>query len=776
MEFYSGVFYQTFGLITPPLIGLPPIGTYGLLMNGNLFQLVAGPVWNSIPLPPYGTFLDNETQNSYVIGNTAGTPFIFQREVCGYLLNTVTTATLNVPTGTYTFNITVDPDLSPFVALITASNTYQCFFYQGSGWYNMPVDRFAFSDLSGSGTALIDNSAVGGPTVQDINCNLLDLSILGRYIDCKINPIGNPNNIIDSNSKIYLVNYLQTDPTQNLNPQPGSATFNNRFNVYATNNINNPTTAITYNNITSNWTFNPASISAYPAMISLSGCDDKGDVNVVYIIEQFGSIDPGGPGIGINTYLGGEQMIFRTTAGLPYYQPPVAPNGPTLFFSNIATAQVGDNLYFPVVYSLVSGTITELFYGTIQSITGPSSGVFTVRLQPGTFPTVSFTFNTTIRTANYFAILKKSPQPLGRHTEGINSVALGSGSHAENSSIAIGDFSHSQGVNNLSVGYASHTEGYGNYATGRGSHTEGINNYNLGLYSHLEGDSNTTNSTFNTSHMIGSTNSIITGTYNNCFVQGRNISMNRTGTHTFNECEFHGTGHTIRLNTQNDTNNRCYLLGTDCTIGNGTNATTLLENSFAFGRGMNINFPGCVILGDNFVTTNNTNSDRENMFICRFNAGADNFQNIIAYKFYTSSTNNTLFASLGSNQTAWDTFSRKSMKDKVADIDFSDYLSKFEQLTIEQWKYRGGSGKLYNTPYLDELENLFGSVYDGDRMDTIQLDSISIATIKALCIEKNAMKTRIATLEQDKIDMQNQIDKLDIKLQTLSELVQSIKQ
>jgi hypothetical protein len=83
----------------------------------------------------------------------------------------------------------------------------------------------------------------------------------------------------------------------------------------------------------------------------------------------------------------------------------------------------------------------------------------------------------------------KSTTALGNYStaSGYYSSALGIYSHAEGSSTASGDYSHSEGQITTASGYYSHAEGYSTEALGNGSHAEGANTTALGVSSHAEG-------------------------------------------------------------------------------------------------------------------------------------------------------------------------------------------------------------------------------------------------------------------------------------------------
>ena len=505
--FYRGIFYPTFGITTPPIVPVPAIGTYGLLRNGSLFEWTGS--WVLQPDPIYATFLDTASQKMYILENGQQYP----KEVCGYYISTTITATLQ-PGGDYILSPPVDNDLSPFVAQF--GTQYRCFFIQAGLWYEQLTTRFMFMDLSGSGTWLIDNTVIPA-TKQLFECDMLDNALLNRYVDCDISPNANPNVIIASNTITYSVSYGINSGTVSLDPQPDSdVSLSMRYSVYSLENINSG--SVVYNTGLQLWTLNTAGITAFPATLTLMGCNPTGQVNVVYIITAPTSINSIIDGIPF-------AVEFNDPVDLAYFIPDDGIDPDRLYYNPFAAppASVGDTIYFE---GIVSG-VSEVYYGIITSINAIDDYYV---LAPGLLPLDHLYLPnpaTTLRTANLFAVLKTAPGPYeGQHVEGINSVALGRGAHAENSSIALGDFSHAEGINTQATGNHSHAEGYFTRSIGLGAHTEGRDTYSQGDYSHTEGLNNT--SLGDRSHTEGENNRSIA---DNSHTEGINNSNDSIGGH-----------------------------------------------------------------------------------------------------------------------------------------------------------------------------------------------------------------------------------------------------
>ena len=80
------------------------------------------------------------------------------------------------------------------------------------------------------------------------------------------------------------------------------------------------------------------------------------------------------------------------------------------------------------------------------------------------------------------------------HAEGVASISDGDYSHAEGCGTkAIGDYSHTEGIKTTANGQASHAEGSGTTASGAASHAEGWSTIAFGPASHAEGYSTSAN-------------------------------------------------------------------------------------------------------------------------------------------------------------------------------------------------------------------------------------------------------------------------------------------
>lgn len=201
-----------------------------------------------------------------------------------------------------------------------------------------------------------------------------------------------------------------------------------------------------------------------------------------------------------------------------------------------------------------------------------------------------------------------------------------------------GDYSHSEGKNNIGLDDFSHLEGEENFAYDRYNHLEGYGNYSKGDYDHLDGFSNINegNHNFISGYMntIQGHNSKILGKMNK--LKGSNSVI--LGTDNQNEGDFLFTiGQSNKIKSNN-----MIVLGTD--INSSGQQTTNSQRDFQFIAGSNIganNTEGTFILGRNSSTLGNSNSHiigfnstilhNHNSLIFAKNASISNFNSSVVF-------------------------------------------------------------------------------------------------------------------------------------------------
>ena len=129
------------------------------------------------------------------------------------------------------------------------------------------------------------------------------------------------------------------------------------------------------------------------------------------------------------------------------------------------------------------------------------------------------------------------------HAEGSSTQANGLNSHAEGqNAIAAGDGSHAEGSNTTTAGDSSHAEGFSTIAAGDGSHAEGSNTITNGDYSHAEGYGTVTSGSYQ--HVQGQWN--LSSSAQSAFIIGNGIdASNRSNLVFASGSTFQVTGSVI---------------------------------------------------------------------------------------------------------------------------------------------------------------------------------------------------------------------------------------
>lgn len=214
---------------------------------------------------------------------------------------------------------------------------------------------------------------------------------------------------------------------------------------------------------------------------------------------------------------------------------------------NIAGTQVYYSPYVATgkIYFTLYGDVTGYFpddsYLILDDSNYPTSVYGIVKLQvsrsyldPGNISdTIVELYNTSINTNEALvgsfstAILNNSTDALGlySHAEGYFNKTVGYYSHAEGYyTTALGDSSHTEGHLTQTNGFASHAEGYLTEALGIYSHAEGRDTIALGSGSHAEGQGTVASGSYQ--HVTGKYNT--QGDYTSLFIVGNGTSNNRS--------------------------------------------------------------------------------------------------------------------------------------------------------------------------------------------------------------------------------------------------------
>jgi len=137
-------------------------------------------------------------------------------------------------------------------------------------------------------------------------------------------------------------------------------------------------------------------------------------------------------------------------------------------------------------YTMWVGLLQELGYNA-----GTESILFCLsrKVQTSTFSRSEGIYSIAIGSGSYARGYKSAATGSYSYAEGYQSVATGYASHAEGANFtrALGDVSHAEGDGTIASGYISHSEGAGTTASGDYSHAEGNSGIASGESSHAEG-------------------------------------------------------------------------------------------------------------------------------------------------------------------------------------------------------------------------------------------------------------------------------------------------
>src|SRR6056297_2926423 len=160
--------------------------------------------------------------------------------------------------------------------------------------------------------------------------------------------------------------------------------------------------------------------------------------------------------------------------------------------------------------------------------------------------------------------------------------------------------------------------------------------------------------------------------------------------------------------------------------------------SFCCGQGANDGGnDGCFVFNDDIGLTLTASSARE--FLVRCAGGATFFSN----------NAQTLGVNMPANGIAWASVSDRNKKENLIEIDNEDTLNKIKNLPIYQYNFIDDDDKhTYRGPVSQDWFELFPSTKDPLRIDTIDLDGITLSAVKGLIERLEKAEQRIKDLEK----------------------------
>jgi hypothetical protein len=226
----------------------------------------------------------------------------------------------------------------------------------------------------------------------------------------------------------------------------------------------------------------------------------------------------------------------------------------------------------------------------------------------------------------------------------------------------------------------------------------------------------------------GSANEITGLTRYNCVLAGDTNKISGTSVVTHNSSVIiGGLGNSI---TTSDTST--ILGGSVCSLTN-------TSHTIVGGKGATSAHIGCFVFSDTSVGPGGMASSVNNQFRVGCAGGVEFFSNA------ARTTGVTLGPGLG----AWAAISDRNKKENIVELDYKEVLEKVNQLPIYQYNYKDTSpGLVCRGPVAQEWHALFPSEKDPLKIDTMDLDGITLASLKGLLSLVSQQQVEIDQLKQ----------------------------
>lgn len=195
-------------------------------------------------------------------------------------------------------------------------------------------------------------------------------------------------------------------------------------------------------------------------------------------------------------------------------------------------------------------------------------------------------------------------------------------------------------------------------------------------------------------------------------------------------------------------------------IGSKVRATA--DNSIAIGTNARSNHHGTIVLGDGCSlspdTVHSTNSDQ---FVVRACGG---------YMFYTNSKL-TQGVRLSSGGGSWDNISDVNRKENFAELDGEEVLLRLREVPVRTWNYKAQGAEIRHAgPTAQDFHAAFGLGDSDLTINTVDIDGINMAAVKALEARSAQQQERIEVLEAEVSRLRAELDR-QRRLQTEQQAV-----
>jgi trimeric autotransporter adhesin len=209
----------------------------------------------------------------------------------------------------------------------------------------------------------------------------------------------------------------------------------------------------------------------------------------------------------------------------------------------------------------------------------------------------------------------------------------------------------------------------------------------------------------------------INGLYSVIAGGGDNTVDGNYGTISGGNQNFAESGCTVSGGTGNQ------ATGTFTVVPGGQDNSASGSHSFAGGNNAHATNANSFVWGDGEGGVNGRVSTADRQFLVGCDGGA----------IFYSSPDTSTGVSLAPGSSAWAAVSDRNAKENLVKLDGKAVLAKIDRLPIYEYNYkRQDAGQVYRGPVAQEWHALFPSGKDPLRIDTLDLDGISLAAIKGL--------------------------------------------
>lgn len=164
-------------------------------------------------------------------------------------------------------------------------------------------------------------------------------------------------------------------------------------------------------------------------------------------------------------------------------------------------------------------------------------------------------------------------------------------------------------------------------------------------------------------------------------------------------------------------------------------------------------YSGALALGD--ASAGYLSSSFSNQFSARFAGG---------YNLYTNPTMTTGMR-LSAGGSTWIQVSDRNAKRDIAPVDDTDILRRLLTVPISTFYYKDGDGQRYIGPMAQDFYAAFGLGGDDTSIRTMDVDGVSLASIRALARELEALKRDHERVSQENAELRRRLDAVLTRLE-----------